>query len=1161
MTMRIDISALPNASGITSSVSARAQEAMKETMAMLFQNSTLGMVEDVENTQQSMDLDEVALRLQEAFRRKDTNAHKSTSDHTTFVSGALDDCFKSCNRQASEEDRLAEFRLTEVFILQEQDARRVRQAESRRMEASEEKRLAAEVAQLKGLRLQSQRNNGNEDLRWKITHAERSYTSRKMVYAKAAQVAGAELRLQFARVRSFLQDLHKEKLKVLHQQHHRTLQFQALLHTIQKTDSRVVSLDKQITMRLFRKKKADLNEFHAARTLEEAVFLEGMMDGLDQVQTAKETAARELFDLHVKNLKEERNTRDRQQDELELFAASATLEMAKLVAQYTEAHGDETEMEHQAQEKVESIERGKNFDAINGGKGDKYLSTTKLYDTILWSVASNDLGLTSSGSSLYSSDFGSDIFVDEEDADKENSMISDPMMDSYEDDDDNEANADAVYSNDSPHKEKCLTPIGTIHSRQLAKELRAREKALLRKHAKEIRAERIRYQKLANELKAKHQASIDGIIEAGLAERQALQEAIDEKMADLARQQKESTDAMRKNDLELMKNALMAEDQRVEEAEVNSFRRAQEFISAQVFHEVRNALSAVIAMSEMTDTLKTDSSLTPKELVGSVDDMLDQIGDVVNYALKMLNEILDVSKINSGAFTAKKEAFDLQDVVARATRMQQAKASKIKMAFEPLSKPCIALSDSGIVERIVATMISNAVKFTPLGAVQPFIWPLDAIQAAPPAATSQNHHTVSGNDSASTASNTSETTSSSSEMDESRKLLIENTKMKMYAVGVADTGSGLTIEKLNEAKLMIGTSTSNTSTNGAQNTGFGLYHAHLQAKALNSHIAISTLGECRSMLNQDMLGAVQEIRDATPAIKNALPGPGTGTVLYITIPVYEDCDGAQAELKKNSKRIEAAKRLGNTCEYSFRPLPSPLSTDGSFRILVADDVLMLRKGLVHTISKLFAQKFPHCPVSVCTACTAEDMLRAVDAEAFDLIICDHHFNHDESRVQSIVPGDSVGNQRPCLRFDESNSSQEATRGDIREFFKKERFTTEKEDGKLLGFDALVHLATATALRNPVPLLMLVSGHKIEAEPKLGIVVVQKPLKSHEFITKLEQQAANLVVSKRCTDQSDGASGRTILVGSQGGQLFVHQDSQHRKRMKTEVCDGTTDGLD
>ena len=75
-------------------------------------------------------------------------------------------------------------------------------------------------------------------------------------------------------------------------------------------------------------------------------------------------------------------------------------------------------------------------------------------------------------------------------------------------------------------------------------------------------------------------------------------------------------------------------------------------------------------------------------------------------------------------------------------------------------------------------------------------------------------------------------------------------------------------------------------------------------------------------------------------------------------------------------------------------------------------------------------------------------------------------------------------------------------------------------------------------RVPAPLLMLVSGHKIDVEPCLGIVVAQKPLKLYEFVTVLEQNAGNLLATRRCEKREDMGSGRTFLMGSQGSQLFV-----------------------
>merc|ERR1711971_748617 len=107
--------------------------------------------------------------------------------------------------------------------------------------------------------------------------------------------------------------------------------------------------------------------------------------------------------------------------------------------------------------------------------------------------------------------------------------------------------------------------------------------------------------------------------------------------------------------------------------------------------------------------------------------------------------------------------------------------------------------------------------------------------------------------------------------------------------------------------------------------------------------------------------------------------PGPGTVLYITVPVFRDGNLGQKTLNgilRSDGNAGVALSDGSTLVRSskckFCPSPAPDSANGSFRILVADDVLMLRKGLVRTIVNIFCQ-LRDCPVSIWTSCSAEDV--------------------------------------------------------------------------------------------------------------------------------------------------------------------------------------------
>jgi signal transduction histidine kinase len=1096
------------------------------------------------------DLDNLTVRIQEILKGNRGNVSNSKK---------LEDCFNSYDKKKKEDEEKRELARLEGFISTEQALGRQRRSEARKLEAIEEMRLAVEIAQLKGVRMRQQLATTHEEVQLKISDAEQSFLRRKMVFAKAAQVASAECRLQFARVREFYDKLHNTRQEVLRRQHRRTLQFQEITHRLCGTDARVVSLDQQITNRLYQKKKADLNEVHMAQTLEEAVYLESMMDVLDSVQSGKETAARELFELHIRNIKAQREANAKREDNRALLMASATLEMAKLVARYTEEDREDKENEVELGEKVDAVERRKDFDAS---------SVSQLYDTVLWSVASSQLGLARS--SMYSSDQENDD--DDEGEDEESNGNAEPadndVFPSKKDGDhfsDTGFTAD-LTAGDKEELQKLLTPAGNMHVYHLTKEIHSGEKALIKQHSDEVKRERRHHREAAQTLRKKHQTNVDSLLERSFVERQNLRDATSQRMNALVGRQEASTEQMRKNDVRLMQEALRAEDRRLADAETSSFAKAQKLISAQVFHEVRNALSSVIAISEMTLSMKKDTALSPVDLVSSVDDMLDQIKDVVHYALKMLNDILDVSKMNSGVFQAHSKPFDLQDLVTRATRMQLAKAGRVKMSFIPASQPYIAVSDCDLIERIIANMISNAVKFTSSGAVQPFICPVEDLLADANGASAEGGSHSGGDPPVGTDAQLLLQTS----IAENSQLQLDNSKMKMVAVGVADTGPGLSEGALRSAESGISTSDSKTTAHGAHNTGFGLFHAHLQAKALNTKLYLSTPIQCRNMLNGDMLDAMAEYQGSSEDMTAAGPiitdrAPGKGTIIYLTIPVYEDGVAAEkafrlsdaADLASQAQSLSSSKIADDGTQYTLLPHPSLTSANGTFRIIVADDVLVLRKGMVHTILDLWSKRFPSCPVSISTACSAEDLLRAAAMQPFDLIICDHLFNADYSKIQRLSAEELKTKCRPNVVFGGTTTSPGALRKIASEYFDTERFTVEEGDGALLGVEALTQLAEAPNPPFKTPVLLLLSGHKIEVPPSLGVIVAQKPLKQWEFVPLLEAHALFLLNAGGCV--RDGGTGdedvylNSIHIGG------IVRDSEslvngHRSQMFVRYCD-------
>jgi CheY-like chemotaxis protein len=372
--------------------------------------------------------------------------------------------------------------------------------------------------------------------------------------------------------------------------------------------------------------------------------------------------------------------------------------------------------------------------------------------------------------------------------------------------------------------------------------------------------------------------------------------------------------------------------------------------------------------------------------------------------------------------------------------------------------------------------------------------------------------------------------------------------MKLVAVGVADTGPGLSRELLNIAEAGLFSSDGTKMNSGAKNSGFGLHLAHQLASTLGSQVNLMDLVSFQDLYNTDMSSVLNAEADSssgnTEIELSSKTGsstgstysedlPGKGTVLYITIPVLVDGNKGK-KMIQTSPDSEQALEISSK-EYVFSPRPAPNSVDGCFRILVADDVTMLRKGLMRSVLDIFTA-FSDCPLSVSTACTAEDALRAVGSQAYDLFICDnqfappHHLNRFSPEAED-------------MRIQVHNhKDKNVIRKSVMEFFSKEAFTIAPGDGSLSGLDALLQLAQSNDKDNsfPIPMMVLHSGHQFELPPEIGIIVARKPLKRTAFLPLFERNAHNLIETGMCYEIQRGDE--TVVLNKAGAQLFRKRKS-------------------
>jgi len=164
------------------------------------------------------------------------------------------------------------------------------------------------------------------------------------------------------------------------------------------------------------------------------------------------------------------------------------------------------------------------------------------------------------------------------------------------------------------------------------------------------------------------------------------------------------------------KDALIAELERAKAISEEARARAEEAnlaksrFLATMSHELRTPLNAIIGFSEIMqgEILGPHSTPTYKEYANDI----NQSGQ---HLLNLINEILDISRIEAGRYELNESAVDIAKVVADCYRLMrlraEAKGLKIVELFEPGLPELWA--DERAMRQICLNLLSNAVKFTP----------------------------------------------------------------------------------------------------------------------------------------------------------------------------------------------------------------------------------------------------------------------------------------------------------------------------------------------------------------------------------------------------------------------------------------------------------------
>jgi two-component system, NtrC family, sensor kinase len=152
-------------------------------------------------------------------------------------------------------------------------------------------------------------------------------------------------------------------------------------------------------------------------------------------------------------------------------------------------------------------------------------------------------------------------------------------------------------------------------------------------------------------------------------------------------------------------------DEKSHELEAVS-RHKSEFL-ANMSHELRTPLNAILGFSQVLR----------EQLFGDVNEKqqeyLDDILSSGNHLLALINDILDLSKVEAGQIELDMAPFSLREALARGVVMvrEQATTGGVEVALAAASGVDIVSGDERRIRQVIFNLLSNAVKFTPAGGV------------------------------------------------------------------------------------------------------------------------------------------------------------------------------------------------------------------------------------------------------------------------------------------------------------------------------------------------------------------------------------------------------------------------------------------------------------
>jgi signal transduction histidine kinase/DNA-binding NarL/FixJ family response regulator len=151
--------------------------------------------------------------------------------------------------------------------------------------------------------------------------------------------------------------------------------------------------------------------------------------------------------------------------------------------------------------------------------------------------------------------------------------------------------------------------------------------------------------------------------------------------------------------------------QQAKEAADAANQAKSEFL-ANMSHELRTPLNAILGFTQL---MQWDDTLAKEHR-----DYIDIVNRSGEHLLALINDILEMSKIEAGRMTLSPSSFDFQELLATLYEMLQLKATAkgLQLLFEVMPDvPKLIYSDEGKLRQVLINLLGNAIKFTHEGGI------------------------------------------------------------------------------------------------------------------------------------------------------------------------------------------------------------------------------------------------------------------------------------------------------------------------------------------------------------------------------------------------------------------------------------------------------------